>query len=480
MTAAPETSQAWRCTVCSKLSNAARRPRRHFNSQTMDFCGPFEAATVAPDGAVLVAPDLQVSPTVSKALEMDPLYRHRVTALREFVAGCPRATILGSKHTTGGIDTAGDRGSLMHAAIAETLRTLWLANEPQMGQEDVVAILRETHAHGPWVVTPADMFGVRKLDGTPAHRGILQMMLSFAEETWTPSRFAVIEGARPELIDNRLRFPPAGGRMTVDIVCPDSEVRTLSGAPDFIILAPPSSAVIIDHKQSMKRPVEPREPVPDGEAIQGVQYMTDPAGDYFQLVSYGCLAMHMFPSIQTVTLREKSWRWLGNPREATIRRDDLEHILPYLGTVMMQHDQALRGERPELALPRAGSTCQTRCSVKRSCPIPEEERGVGAIHDEASADAEAKRWYVSKARDPEFRAAIKGFHEQTGYCPKVSDEIVARWKSKADAKGRDFGFFEPVIANDATSAAADTGLDEDYLAPWLASLEAQQETGAAT
>lgn len=466
MTAAAETPQAWRCTGCGRIANSTKAPAWHIRHG--ERCGPFAAAVVAPGGAVIAAPTAAVARGVS-----DSALRYRVTTLRNFATGCPRATVLGSKHTTGGIGTAGERGSLMHAAIAETLRTLWRSNEPRFeSTEDVIAILREVHSRGPWIVTPADMFGVRHSDGTTAQRGIVQMIASFAEEHWTPSRFWVIEGAEMPFVGE--------SRMTAEIICPDGEVRMLSGAPDLIIAAPPSGAIIIDHKQSMAKPTTPREPPPDGRPIEGIQYMTDPAGDYFQLIAYGYLAMRAFPSIQTVTLKEMSWRWMGNPRVATIRRDDLEHIEPYLATLMMQFDQAIReGECSEVAQPRAGSMCQKRCSVKRSCPIPREERGVGSVHDEASADAEAKRWHVVKALDPDQRAALKAIHAETGYCPKVSDDLVVRWKTKADGKGREFGVFPPLVPHDPAAALAEVGVTD---AAFVASMEAElaRRTGGTT
>ncbi len=466
---APE-RPAWRCTSCGKIANSQARPRGH--QRHGEPCGPFESAQIAPEGAVDAPAGATIVPATAAAV-VDPLKRYRVTTLRSFATGCPRSTVLASHHQTGGFGSSGHRGSAMHAAIAEILRTLYRHNEPRFERtEDAVAVLREVVAAGPWVITPADMLGVRNLDGTTAESGLVQMISSFAQTQWRPSRFMVIEGA----------LPPFDGeaRMTMDIACPDGEVRTLSGAPDLVIADPPGGAIIVDHKQSMARPVQPREPVPDGQPIRGVQYLTDPQGDYFQLCSYGALVMAAFPAVKTVTLREMSWRWMGPPREATISRDVVEeHVVPYLGMVMMQLDEALRGgDGSVFAQPRAGKHCDNRCSVKHSCPIAAEERGMGAIDSEDAADVIARRWRVIRALEPEMRKALKVWHEAEGHCPDAGSGQVVRWKGERGA--RKFGFHEPREAapTPTPAALAPAENDDDYIAQWQAELD-RQKAGVA-
>jgi hypothetical protein len=463
MTARP----TWRCESCGKIAFAIERPRAH--RRHGEPCGPFAPATVAPEGAVFAPEGAVIAPAGADVIPAraadvrDPLLRYRVTTLRQFATGCPRSTVLASHHTTGSIGTAGHRGSALHAAIAEILRTLWRAGESQFERtEEAVAVLREVVAAGPWVITAADMLGVRNLDGSTAESGLVQMISSFAQTPWKPSRFMVIEGA----------LPPFSGeaRMTMEIVCPDGEVRTLSGAPDLVIADPPSSAIIVDHKQSMARPTQPREPVPDGQPIRGVQYLTDPQGDYFQLCAYGALAMSAFPSIKTVTLREMSWRWMGPPREATITREVVEeHVIPYLGTVMMQLDQALReGDGSTFAQPRSGKQCASRCSVKHSCPIAAEERGLGVIDGESAADDMGRRWRVLKALEPEMRKALKHWHEATGHCPDAGSGEQVRWDG--DVGSRKFGFHKPRV--EAPPAPADLAAEEQSYDAFVASMEA--------
>ncbi len=464
------TRPAWRCEGCGKIANSLARPRSHRRKGAA--CGPFVAAVVGGEGAVLAPAGATITPAreVLHGEVLDPALRYRTTTLRQFATGCPRSTVLSSKLTTGGFGSSGHRGSLLHAGIAEILRTLWRALEPRFERtEEAVVILREAAAKGPWVVTASDMFGVRNADGTIAQSGLVQMIGSVAQEVWPTSRFLIIEGAPPPFASE--------GRMTAEVVCPDGEIRTLSGAPDLVIADPPSTAIVVDHKQSMARPQMPREAVPEGEPIRGVQYLTDPQADYFQLCCYAVLVMTAYPAVKTVIGRERNWRWMGPWREVTIRREDLEHILPYLGTVMMQLDEALReGEASKFMEPRAGKQCLTRCSVKRSCPIAAEERGLGALDSPEAADAEGERWEVIKALHPDMRDALKAYVAVPGNAPpKLPDGRVIRWDG--EKPNRKFGAFPPPEPVDpAEIEAADAAL----MAQWAAELEVQQaKAGAA-
>jgi hypothetical protein len=455
MTAAAEIHQAWRCEGCGRISNAALRPSSH--RRNGERCpGTFAAATIAPDGAVLAPAGADVAPPPAA---IEPRLRYRQSRLRAYVS-CPRSTVLASEHTTGTIGSSADLGSALHAVIAEILRTLSRAGESQMATEEAVCVMREVTAAGPWVLTAEDYCGTRNLDGTSEQPGLVQMVCSFAQERWLPSRFMAIEK-----------------RLSMEILCPDGEVRLLTGTPDLVIADPPDGVVLVDHKSGRGKPPTPTG-LPEGEPIRGVDHLSE--GGYTQLVIYAALAMHEWPRVKRATLKECNWRWLGPPREATMTRDDLERVIPFIGELMMKVDRGLReGDGSEFAKPRPGKHCDKRCSVARSCPVPVEQRGLGAIDGEDTADAEAQRWAVVKALQPQMRDAIKAFHEGTGYCPQVSDGLVARWKQKANGKGRDFGIFPPAVPNDPAAALADVGIvDDDYIAAWEAEL-ARQTTGAA-
>lgn len=464
MTIVTEPRHAWQCAGCGRVSNASHKPQHHWRHG--EQCGPFVPATVAADGQVLAPAGATIIPAA--AHDTRPEYRYRVTTLRSFACECPRSTLLSSPHDTGGIDTSGDRGSLMHAAIAEILRTLWRQSEPQFERtEDAIVILREVAAAGPWIITPADMFGARNPDGTIAQSGLVQMIGSFAQQQWPIGRIVVIEGAGQPFTQP--------GRMTREIACPDGEIRTLSGAPDLVIASPPDTMIVIDHKQGMGRPVEPRDPPPEGQPIRGVQYLSDPQGDYFQLCAYAALVMAAYPAVKTVIGREKNWRWLGPWREVTINRETVdEHVIPYLATVMMQLDRARReGEGSEFAQPRAGKQCATRCSVKMSCPIPAEERGVGLIDSLEAADALAQRWRVLKAVEPAARKALKTHHEQTGHCPDAGSGEVVRWDG--EKPNRKFGFHAPPRPPSPEEIAEQEAADEAFVALMEAELARQRE-----
>lgn len=446
MTAAAEVRPAWRCEGCGRIANSRDRPRGH--RRHGQPCGPFAAATVAPDGAVLVAADAVIAAPRSAAAHdaADPL-RFRQSRIRSYTE-CARSTVLASDLTTGTIGSTADLGSAFHAVAAEILRTLRRQGERQMSTQEAIEVMREVVAAGPWVLGADDYHVAGGNDGI----GLVQLVCAFADQPWPVERIMAIEQ-----------------RLSMPIVCPDGEVRTLTGAPDLVIADPPTGVVLVDHKTGRAKPQTPREVV-EGQAIQGAQYLSD--GGYLQLVVYGALAMNEWPRIQTATLREKNWRWGGPPREATLSRADLEHVLPYLGTVMQQLDRGLReGEGSEFAQPRPGKKCLTRCPVLASCPVPAEQRGIGAIDSPAAADRAAARWIPVEALNKALRMNLKAWHEETGHCPDTGDGRVVRWDGPKGS--RKFGIHKPFVPD---SAAA----DDDFIAQWQAELEVQQaKAGAA-
>lgn len=431
MTIAPDVRPVWRCEGCGRVSQASHRPQHHWRHG--QHCGPFAPATIAPDGAVVMV--------TAPASEAEPELRYRQSTLRAYLE-CPRRTILASPLTTGTIGSSADLGSAFAATAAEIRRTLRRQGESQIATQEAVEVMREVTATGPWVLDADD------------YMRLVQMVCNFAEEKWNPARFMAIEQ-----------------RLSMEIVCPDGEIRTFTGTPDVVIADPgdPPGVVIVDDKTGMARPQSPKEPPPEGEPIRGAQYLSEHG--YFQLVGYGALAMHEWPRIQRATLREKNWRWMGPPREATMTRDDLEHVLPYLGRLMMQLDRGLReGERSEFAKPRPGTQCNTRCPVALSCPVPQEQRGLGVLGSRSAADEAARRWVVIRALDQQLRKGLKAIHDETGYCPQVGDGRVVRWKDKADGKGRDFGAFDPPANGEAQQRA-----DEDFVASLAAELAKQRD-----
>jgi len=116
---------------------------------------------------------------------------------------------------------------------------------------------------------------------------------------------------------------------------------------------------------------------------------------------------------------------------------------------MMLLDRAIdEGPGGALARPRAGKQCLRGCPVKRTCPIPAEQRGLGALDSQEAADAEAARFVVVDALRQEQRDALKAMHEETGYAPKVGDGREMRWRDRPSGKGREFGVWEPEVVDE--------------------------------
>jgi hypothetical protein len=318
---------------------------------------------------------------------------------------------LATDEPAGFVGSSADLGSAFHAISATIRQTLQDADEPQMATEECVVIAREVLANGSWVLTADD------------YRWLIQMVLSFADYQWPVDRFLAIER-----------------RLAIDIPCPDGELRTFTGTPDLVMADPPNGLIVVDDKTGLAKPRTPKELPPEGEAIRGIDYLHE--GGYFQLVGYGTMLMLLKPRVQYVILREQNYRWNGPPREAVLARGDLEHTAPYLGLVMMQLDTALReGEDHELAKPRPGAHCTSRCPVARSCPVPQEQRGLGVLTTPEDAMLEADRWVVIRALDKQMRESLKAHHEATEQFIPVAGGFLG-WHDKPSG-GREFAIKEP-------------------------------------
>jgi hypothetical protein len=295
--------------------------------------------------------------------------------------------------------------------------------------------MREVCALGPWVLTAKDYNG----DGDQI--GLVQLVCNFAGKTWkNPSRFMAIEE-----------------RISMEIACPDGEVRLLTGTPDLVIADPDTSMpgiVCKDHKTGLAKPVSPQVAPEAGEPIRGAQYLTD--GTFTQFAIYSVLAFNEWPRAQRFIGAEQSYRWMGPEREVVITREEAtEHLTPWVAELMMKVDRGhTEGEGSKYAQPRPNAGCNKRCPVKRSCPVPQEQRGLGAISTNEQADREAQRWHVIRALQPELRDALKSYYTETGYMPVVSDELVVRWRDKPSGKGRDFGVWPPVSDADRPDTSA--------------------------
>lgn len=447
MRAAIQPRQAWRCESCGKVSNAKAAPRSHRRGGNV-HCGPFSAATIAADGAVLAPAGTVLTPALATR-ERPTTYRQSL--LRSFEV-CPRRALheiqLPEDLSVGNVEASADLGSATHAVFNEILETMRRHGEAQISTQEGIEVMYEVIAKSDFVL-PASEFD-----------DLIRFTLSFCSYyTWP----------RPAMALEK--------RLTLDLVCPDGKTRTLTGQPDVIIADPPDGLVVVDFKTGQGKPKSPRAMPEQGEPIIGKEYLSDHGT--FQLKVYGLLALREYPSAQRVTLRE-AWIRFGERREAVLGRDELEHVEREVALKMMQLDRAI-DEGPDsaskLTNPRPGKQCLRGCPVKRSCPVPAEQRGLGALDSTASADAEAARFVVVDALRQEQRDALKAYHEETKYAPQVGDGRVVRWKEAIETgRSRAFGVHDPAVVDVEARELADT----EFVASMEAEIEdRRQKAGAA-
>jgi hypothetical protein len=352
---------------------------------------------------------------------------------------CPRRALHGmaidDDLTVGNVGASADLGSAFHAFAAEYLRTLWRQNEPNMPTQEAVEIAYEILAHGTERLNVATGEVHRQKWVLPSDErdDLIWMVLGFCRYEWQPRQIM------PEGTD----LDRDGGRLSADIVCPDGVTRTLTGQPDVILADPPDGIVIVDHKSGKGKPKAPRSE-PDAEIATGKQYLSERG--HFQLDSYGLLGLRKYPQAQRAILRELHLR-SGKTREAVLGRDELEHVERQIGLHLMLLDEARalfeagESETHALLRPRPGSWCARKCPVAASCPVPAEQRGVGALDSDEAADAAAGRYVVVDGLRQTLREQLRTYYEEVGRPPMVGDGTGAFWRPKANGRGRDFGIW---------------------------------------
>jgi hypothetical protein len=170
---------------------------------------------------------------------------------------------------------------------------------------------------------------------------------------------------------------------------------------------------------------------------------------------YGLLVLHRYPHTRYAMLRELPLRFPHEgPREADLQRSDLEHVEKAVGSRMMKLAHAIEeGPKSPLWSPRPGSHCN-KCPVARSCPVPREMRGAGAIATPAQADAAASALVRLSAKREQLTGQVKSFHESTGHAAVVNEHEEMRWGPDRDAwrakgGGRKFSLWPRVESEDA-------------------------------
>jgi hypothetical protein len=375
------------------------------------------------------------------ASKLKPLAIYRQSTLAGFEV-CARRTRFAIErgdddYALGWVDTSGDVGQVLHAVTAEIINTLRDPRnpEPQMPTQEAVEVMYEVYGAMDIVLPVDDLDALR------------WMVLSFCEIKWPTSRIATVEQ-----------------RLTLELVCPDGVTRTLKGQPDAVLFDPPDGLIIPDWKSGMGRPGKPRDESAivrdeDGEIalVIGKKYLSERG--HFQLDTYGLLALKgrlddgtmISPTADRVTLREYNLRW-GDKRQATLGREELEHVERQLADHMMKLDRAIsEGPKSKLWSPRLGAHCLRQCPVARSCPIPKEMRGTGALETQADADREAKLYVRGKTMYEQASARLKPWQEAGNPPGRVNDREEARWGPERDAwkakgGGRSFGVW-PVDTN---------------------------------
>jgi hypothetical protein len=373
--------------------------------------------------------------------KLTPLTEYRQSLLAGFET-CARRTRFSLQvdgdYPTGWVESTGELGQAFHAVAAEMLRTMYRQGEVQMPTQEAVEIMREVYAAGDIVLPTEDRHTLRGL------------VLGFCAFEFVPTRIVALEE-----------------RLTLDVPGPDGVLRTVKGQPDLIMLDPPDGLVIVDWKSGKGKPKKPRTPEEgqvvkegDREIVYGKRYLSERG--HFQLDTYGLLALKgrrddgtmLMPDAQRVTLREIHLR-SGEERVATLGLAELEHIEPDIGDHMMKLERAIaEGPKSPLWSPRPGSHCSRQCPVVRSCPIPREMRGQGAIATQAQADEAARQAAVLAGQ----REALIGTDgqlkawEEAGNPPgRANDREEWRWDPPgawvAKGGGRKFGLYPVANGN---------------------------------
>jgi hypothetical protein len=350
---------------------------------------------------------------------------YRQSHLRGFTI-CARRTradlIAGDDSVRGWVGRAGDLGTAFHVFASVYLDTLKATGHGQMPTQEAIEVLYE--------VLPQLGFTLpfEQLDE------LRYLVLGFCDLLWNPKRLLAIEQ-----------------RLEAEILCPDGEVRVLKGQPDVLMADPPNGLIVVDFKTGRGRPRGPRVEPEVGEVVEDRKYLSD----MFQGDTYSLLALAHYPSAQHVIFRELHLR-SGQIRQGRLSREQLEHVERKLAVTMMNLDRAIgEGEDSPLWAPRPGSHCARQCPVARSCPIPAEQRGDGALESPEEAHGAAEALGVLEGQRNALIGQLKAYVEDpSNPLPSVNEETVASWKPPT-GKGRRFGLWPraDVIESSQESAA---------------------------
>lgn len=352
---------------------------------------------------------------------------YRQSLLRSFTV-CGRRTLHGMKvgddMAIGWVGRRGDLGTAFHEFAHRYLATLHETGHGQMPTQEAIEVMYEVLAELPFTLPFGELDELRWL------------VLGFCDLLWNPKRILALEE-----------------RLEAEILCPDGEVRVLKGQPDVLLADPPDWIICGDYKSGLGRPKGPRVEPEVGEVVEERKYLSD----LFQGDSYSFLAMRKYPTARGVIFRELHLR-SGQIRQGRLTREQLEHVERKLAVTMMNLDRAIsEGEESSLWAPRPGAHCARQCPVARSCPVPEEMRGDGAIETDERADEVARLYAVAKAQYTQAADQLKAWEEGGNRAGRANESEAVRWGPDAEAfrtkgGGRKFGLW-PVVKVESEETA---------------------------
>lgn len=348
-----------------------------------------------------------------KAKSLEPMELAEVLAehptirrsLLEKLDQCPLSTrfeLEGARYTS----PAAARGILFHRFAAEVLQTLRRTGESTIPHEEAIVILREVEAQRDVPDSEVVMCGAEE------RRMLRTLALKFANEPFDADRIIDVEGG----LESTVTYHRGDGSPVE---------RRITGRPDAVLADPPGGAIVIDYKTAWSAPGEGYPPSEDDQAT-GIDTRISVEG-YFQQRFYGLLVMRRYPRIERVTLRE-FYPMCGEVREATIRREHLEHVEAEVSLLVEVLDRARAGgSESELWMASPGRHC-AYCRRPTSCPIEAEARVVaGGITSQAQAQRVAAEIAVVDPIRAAGIKAIKAWHEATGKAIPVRDS-KGRWE----------------------------------------------------
>jgi hypothetical protein len=362
------------------------------------------------------------------------------------------------------------RGTIMHRAIAECIRTMQRQQMESIPVSEALEILHETLWQRDVPVEELVRVPLRQV------RELRSFISKFAaDNSWEIDKVVDVE----RRLEGTVRYPDENGEMVE---------RVLTGQIDLLMYQPPRSArdvpgaLVVDWKDTWGLPPDHSEQDAQGESEDGSGLSWH---GYFQQRFYAWLVMVNYPKIQRVTLREFYIRF-SEARPATVDRSRLYQIEQELAFLVREFDLAaaqgkppwpyrledslhpnvtpeLRAavrdghmtveevlhDAPELVQrgvgrwrPSPGKHCGF-CMRPGQCPIEAEARGEGAISSAAMAERYAGEFLVATEVRSGRMAALKAWAEAHGPVPVkwAKGRMVAGWKANKTGSGRRFGVF---------------------------------------